>query len=387
MIRNTKAITALSYLSMFSLGIAASLIGAAARNIGLSPYQIGLMIAVQNIGFMISVMVTGALADTHEKPRILFLGSLILGVSFLAFYQTGWFGLNLLIMGLIGIGIGAYEGVTDAMLLDIHTRRETLHININHFFVTFGSIIITTYLIFLQMNWRNATIQSGLFVLILAALFAITRLNRVQKDVQPYRDRLNFLLRERLMVAIFIATILVIGAEAGTVGILTTYLMDMRAFTQVTSKVGLVVFLSGMAVGRVLLGVITPKEQLSRYILVLFGFAVIVFTALFSLDSGNLVYGLIFLAGLAISALLPLMLTLTGLVYKDMAGTALGAIKVAIPLGGILIPFTMSILAEYAGFQVSLLVFPFAFLLGFLILFFGFRRSKKSLRGRAIPQQ
>ncbi|HLE15867.1 MAG TPA: MFS transporter, partial [Anaerolineales bacterium] len=325
MIRNTKAITALSYLSMFSLGIAASLIGAAARNIGLSPYQIGLMIAVQNIGFMISVMVTGALADTHEKPRILFLGSLILGVSFLAFYQTGWFGLNLLIMGLIGIGIGAYEGVTDAMLLDIHTRRETLHININHFFVTFGSIIITTYLIFLQMNWRNATIQSGLFVLILAALFAITRLNRVQKDVQPYRDRLNFLLRERLMVAIFIATILVIGAEAGTVGILTTYLMDMRAFTQVTSKVGLVVFLSGMAVGRVLLGVITPKEQLSRYILVLFGFAVIVFTALFSLDSGNLVYGLIFLAGLAISALLPLMLTLTGLVYKDMAGTALGA--------------------------------------------------------------
>jgi len=387
MIRNTKAITALSYLSMFSLGIAASLIGAAARNIGLSPYQIGLMIAVQNIGFMISVMVTGALADTHEKPRILFLGSLILGVSFLAFYQTGWFGLNLLIMGLIGIGIGAYEGVTDAMLLDIHTRRETLHININHFFVTFGSIIITTYLIFLQMNWRNATIQSGLYVLILAALFAITRLNRVQKDVQPYRDRLNFLLRERLMVAIFIATILVIGAEAGTVGILTTYLMDMRAFTQVTSKVGLVVFLSGMAVGRVLLGVITPKEQLSRYILVLFGFAVIVFTALFSLDSGNLVYGLIFLAGLAISALLPLMLTLTGLVYKDMAGTALGAIKVAIPLGGILLPFTMSILAEYAGFQVSLLVFPFAFLLGFLILFFGFRRSKKSLRGRAIPQQ
>ena len=387
MIRNTKAITALSYLSMFSLGIAASLIGAAARNIGLSPYQIGLMIAVQNIGFMISVMVTGALADTHEKPRILFLGSLILGVSFLAFYQTGWFGLNLLIMGLIGIGIGAYEGVTDAMLLDIHTRRETLHININHFFVTFGSIIITTYLIFLQMNWRNATIQSGLFVLILAALFAITRLNRVQKDVQPYRDRLNFLLRERLMVAIFIATILVIGAEAGTVGILTTYLMDMRAFTQVTSKVGLVVFLSGMAVGRVLLGVITPKEQLSRYILVLFGFAVIVFTALFSLDSGNLVYGLIFLAGLAISALLPLMLTLTGLVYKDMAGTALGAIKVAIPLGGILLPFTMSILAEYAGFQVSLLVFPFAFLLGFLILFFGFRRSEKSLRGQAIPQQ
>jgi MFS family permease len=97
---------------MFFLGVAASLIGAAARNIGLTPYQIGLMIAAQNIGFMISVMITGALADTHQKPRILFAGSLILGVSFLVFYLTGWFGLNLIIMGLIGIGIGTYEGTT-----------------------------------------------------------------------------------------------------------------------------------------------------------------------------------------------------------------------------------------------------------------------------------
>lgn len=374
MIRNTKAITSLSYLSMFFLGVATSLVGAAARNIGLTPYQIGLMIAAQNVGFMISVMVTGALADTHEKPRILFIGSLILGVSFLVFYLTGLFGLNLLIMGLIGIGIGTYEGTTDAMLLDLHSQRETLHININHFFVTFGSIIIAIYLIFLQMNWRNATFQAGIFVLVLALLFAITHLSPHPKKVETYRKRLNFLLRERLMISIFIATILVVGAEAGTVGILTTYLMDLRDFTQVTSKIGLVVFLSGIAAGRVILGIITPKEQLNRYILGLFGFALIVFTALFFFQSDRLIYGAIFLAGLAISALLPLMLTLAGLEYQHMPGTALGAIKVAIPIGGIILPLAMSILAEYVGFHLSLLIFPIAFLVGLLTLSIGFRK-------------
>jgi MFS family permease len=378
MIRNTKAITSLSYLSMFFLGVATLLIGAAARNIGLTPFQIGLMIAAQNLGFMISVMVTGALADTHEKPRILFIGSLILGGSLLVFYLTGWFGLNLLIMSLIGIGIGTYEGTTDAMLLDMHTRRETLHINVNHFFVTFGSIIVTTYLIFLQMSWRNATVQAGVFVFILALLFALTRLNRIPKKVESYQERLNILLHERLMIVIFIATILVVGAEAGTVGILTTYLMDLLGFTQVTSKVALVVFLSGVAVGRIILGIITPKEQINRYILGLFGFAVFIFTALFFLQSGQMVYIFVFLAGLAISALLPLMLTLAGLVYKDMPGTALGAIKVAIPLGGILLPLAMSILAEYVGFQLSLLIFPFAFLLGFLLLLLGFRKPARA---------
>jgi hypothetical protein len=56
MIRNVKAITASSFLSMFFLGVGAAVIGAAARNIGLSPFQIGLLIAFQNIGFMFSVI-------------------------------------------------------------------------------------------------------------------------------------------------------------------------------------------------------------------------------------------------------------------------------------------------------------------------------------------
>jgi MFS family permease len=74
MIKSVKAITASSHLSMFFLGVSASLLGAAARNIGLSPSQIGLLIAAQNLGFILSVSVSGALSDTHEKPKILVVG-------------------------------------------------------------------------------------------------------------------------------------------------------------------------------------------------------------------------------------------------------------------------------------------------------------------------
>ncbi|MGB5845711.1 MAG: MFS transporter, partial [Anaerolineales bacterium] len=168
MVKNTSIITSSSYISMLLLGVAATLIGAAARNIGLSPYEISLMIMIQNLGFMVSVMISGALADTYSKPKILMIGSLILSASFLTFYSTAAFNLNLVIMFMIGAGIGTYEGVTDAMLIDIHPQKESLHININHFFVTFGSILITVYLIFLQMNWRNAVVQSGIIVFVLA---------------------------------------------------------------------------------------------------------------------------------------------------------------------------------------------------------------------------
>ncbi|MCJ7536664.1 MAG: MFS transporter [Anaerolineales bacterium] len=369
MVKNTSIITSSSYISMLLLGVAATLIGAAARNIGLSPYEISLMIMIQNLGFMVSVMISGALADTYSKPKILMIGSLILSASFLTFYSTAAFNLNLVIMFMIGAGIGTYEGVTDAMLIDIHPQKESLHININHFFVTFGSILITVYLIFLQMNWRNAVVQSGIIVFGLAILFALIKLSTRIKTTEPYLERMRILTRDKVVVVFFIATALVVGIEAGTIGILTTYLMDMRAFTQVTSKIGLVIFLLGMALGRVIIGIFAPQDKINQILLALFGASVIIYSTLFFFDLKFLTYGVIFLAGLSISALLPLMLAKAGLIYSEMAGTVLGSIKVAIPIGGILIPFAMSNLVKYWSFNLSLIVFPLSLLTAFVLIY------------------
>jgi FHS family glucose/mannose:H+ symporter-like MFS transporter len=369
------ALTLAAYLSMLFLGVASSLVGAAARNINISPFQIGLLLTIQNVGFMLAVWISGTLADTHQKPKILLVGSLILAFSFFAFYLTGIFWLNFLIMMLIGAGVGTYEGVTDAMLLDMHSERQSLHININHFFVTFGAIIITVYLIFLDMDWRISLTQSAVVVLLLALFYAFMKLPTKNDQNEDYLQRIRILSRENLVVALFIATVLVVGVEVGTIGILTTYLMEMQGFAQTTSKVGLVTFLVGIAIGRIIVGFVSQKEQISNYILVLFGLAAIFFTFLFIVDLGQWSYMSIFLAGLGISALLPLIITLAGMVYPQMAGTVIGSIKVAIPVGGIMIPLLMSLVAGLASFQVSLLIFPLALLLAFSVFLFQFRRS------------
>jgi FHS family glucose/mannose:H+ symporter-like MFS transporter len=385
MIRNIKAITASSYLGMFFLGVGTTIVGAAARNIGLSPFQIGLMLAVQNLGFIVSVVLSGALADTHPKPRILLFGSLVLAAAFFAFYLTPQFWLNLIVMLFIGVGIGVYEGVTDAMLLDIHSSKENLHISVNHFFVTLGSIMITVYLIFLQMNWRASVIQAGLVVLGLALFFALTRLQVRLKQGEDFLQRLKLLVREKIVVVLFISTALAVGVELGTGGILTTYLMDLRGFTQTTSKIGLITFLVGVASGRLILGFIAQKEQLAQYLLVLFGGSILIYSALYLFDLGWFTYVAIYLAGISMSALLPMMLTMAGLLYKEVAGTVLGTIKVAIPVGGILLPFFMSLVAKYVSFQASLMVFPLAFVIAFLLLFFTIR-SVRSYDIRLSPE-
>jgi hypothetical protein len=157
-------------------------------------------------------------------------------------------------------------------------------------------------------------------------------------------------------------------------GIMSTFLTELRGFTGFAGNLGLIIFLVGMAAGRLLVGFFSKDKQVIPYTLALFGGSFLIFMGLFLVDFGPLTYPAVFLAGLAMSALVPLLITLAGLLYPEMAGTVLGAIKVAIPFGGIVLPFLMSVVARQVSLLAALLLFPLAFLLGFLVLYLTMRQ-------------
>ncbi len=64
-----------------------------------------MILAIQNVGFGLAVWLAGALSDTTSKTRLLLIGSLILGFGFLAYYVSPLFGVNLVVMFFIGIGL------------------------------------------------------------------------------------------------------------------------------------------------------------------------------------------------------------------------------------------------------------------------------------------
>ena len=387
MIRNTPLLTASSYASMFFLGVGTAIIGAASGNIGLSPHQIGLLVSAQNVGFILAVLIAGALADSTQKPRLLAAGSLILSVSFFLFYLWRPYGLNLLIMFFIGAGIGTYEGVADAMLLDLHEKRQALFISINHFFVTFGCLAITLYLLFLQMDWRRSLIQSAAVVLVLAVIYAFSRAGNGRPGSPTLRERLAFL-KTQAVLALFLALATIgVGIELGLTALLTGFLMSLRGYDQVGSKLGLILLLCGVAAGRVILGLISARGRILGLIVALYAAAAVFSAILFFAGLPVLLTGIVlFILGMTVSSLLPLLITLTGIIYRDMSGTALGIVKLGVPLGGILIPFVLSLIARYSSFRLSLVVFPALALTGCLLLaagrkLIGSRLQEASRRG------
>jgi MFS family permease len=350
---------------MFFLGIVIAVVGAAARNIGLAPAEIGLLISTQNFGFVLGVLTAGALADSLRKPRLMLAGSLLLAVSFATFYLSPLFAINLVIMFVMGSGIGIYEGVSDAMLLEIHDRHESLYINVNHAFVTLGSLAVTTYLIYLQMSWRRSMLQAAVAVAALALLFAFVRVEGRAVQHTRLSQRLRFLIQPPFLVA-FLLLLAAAGAQLAHLGIMTTYLMQLRGFDQVTSKLVVVTLLGGIGFGRIVVGFLTRSGKVFGALVLLFGLTTLGSASFFLVRAEAALYGIAFLTGLTISGLMPLLITIVGLVYRDSAGTALGVMKLAIPFGGILVPLVFSAFSEILPLQRAVLVLPLFFGTGFV---------------------
>ncbi len=332
------------------------------------------------------MLAAGALADTRRKPLLMAAGSLVLAAGFFLYYMWPAYLLNLAIMAGIGIGIGTYEGVADAMLLSLHERRPGLHISVNHFFVTLGCLAITLYLVFLQMSWRRSMVQSAAAVLALALLFAvggaIERRRAIpvaragsrtgfRKDAPGagLRERARALAGQPLLGLFLLLAVFAVGIESGLMGLLASFLIQLRGYDLVASKIGLVLLLAGIAAGRIVLGLLSSRVRITALLLALNAAACAVACGLFFVRlPPAATAALLVLMGMAVSAMLPLLITQAGMLYREMSGTALGVVKLGIPIGGIVVPFVISIVSRFWSFQAAVGVFPLFAAVGFAVV-------------------
>ena len=348
---------------MFFLGVGVAIVGATARAVGLAPSQIGYLIAAQNIGFGIAVVAGGTLSDLYRKPVILTVGLVMLGLAFGLLYRSSVFAVNLGIMALMGLGMGSAEAVTDAWLLEMHTRGESRLVTINHFFVSLGSVISTLYLMALELNWQRSLAQVALTLGALAVLVAFLR-PAGHPAGSGGRGRFRELTADPGILMLFLAGMGAIGIGIGSSGVITTFAAELRGMTDARAQVMLALFLVGLAAGRIIVGALDRGRRPGRIALgAAFG-ALIVSVLLYLLPLPLwTLYPLGLILGLTVAPLLPLTIALAGLRYRHAAGTAMGIVKLAIPTGGIVIPGLLGLIADSVSFTASLYLFPASALL------------------------
>ncbi|HKJ86789.1 MAG TPA: MFS transporter, partial [Spirochaetia bacterium] len=358
-ITSPRVATGSSFLSMFFLGVGVAIVGATARAVGLSPAEIGYLIAAQNVGFGIAVVVGGALSDLYRKPVILTIGLVLLAISFALLYRSESLAVNLAVMLLMGSGMGAAEAVTDALLLEMHTRNESGLVTINHFFVSIGSVVITLYLMALELDWSASLSQVAVVLAALAVLVAFLRppghVGNASSGGQIFRE----LTGDWGIALLFLSGVGAIGLGVGSAGVITTFATELRSLDASRAQVILAVFLVGLAVGRILVGLLGKGRSPGRMATIAASGALIFSVAFYLIPlPAAALLPLAGAMGLTVAPLLPLTIATAGLRYRHIAGSAMGLVKLSIPIGGIVIPGLIGIISDLGSFRAALYLFP-----------------------------
>jgi MFS family permease len=280
---------------------------------------------------------------------------------------------------LIGLGGGAVNGATNALVSDISEKDKGAKLSLLG--VAFGVGALGMPLI---LGLMSDVFSFEVILVSVAVLTAATGLLFLVIKFPPPKQPYGFpvarsmnMLKDGflLMIAFFLFV------QSSFEGILnnwtTTYLIDYMSVSENISLYALSAFVAGMAVMRIFIGTVFRSLPERKLLLVSFTF---ILSGLVLLRWGNSIVpaisGLVLL-GAGLAAGFPVMLGLTGTRYAELSGTAFSLVLFIALIGNMTVNYSMGFIARNFGIR-HLTTVAFVLLVFMILLYiFLFRNNKR----------
>lgn len=381
-----------AFVSMSSLGMSRTFLGTALpairSSLDLNILQAGTLTALLQLGFAIAVFVGGPFSDVLRKSSILMLGCFLMGVNLILFGFSNWFWINLVGIGLIGIGGGLIESSSNPYLLQLFPGRESTVMNLHHFFFAAGSLsgpLIMGAVLAKSIAWQWAYVGFGIFVLILSFFFLSQRISSTKGSKGFEMKVIRRLIHEKNFLVLFFVTFFIQGVQNGISYWMVTYLKETRDFPIALASASLFLFFGCLAAGRLFSSYLITLFQEPTYLSGLFS---LLFVALLIAVSAPGKWTIFFfgICGIAHSGIFPCLLAMAGKHYPENPGTAMGLIATGSGLGAMFVPWFMSLASQMTTLKMGFLSFEIFVVLSFLLMRTHFK-SLNLARSRASFQK
>jgi fucose permease len=316
---------------------------------------------------------------------MLMLGCLFIGVNLLVFGLSPWFWVNLIAMAMVGIGGGLIEASSDPLLIQLFPGRESMVMNLHHFFFAFGSLlgpVIVGALLARSIPWEQGYIGFGLFVMVIFFFFVF------QKSPEPTGTRkfdprsVGGILGRRSFWILFLVTFCSSGVQNSIIFWMVTFLEETKGFSVAMASASLSAFFVCMALGRLMTGYLITKVQDVTYLLWSFLFFLVsLYLCVITAGKGAILF--LGICGFAQSGVFPVLLALTGKLFPEKPGTAMGFVATGAGLGSMSIPWLMALVSQLTSLQTGFL-FLEIFAVSCLVLMGSHLRHFKAARRKPV---
>jgi MFS family permease len=346
---------------------------------GMDEVSSGALFSLMQFGILAGSMIFGPVVDKYSYRMLLSLSCVFMAAGFLGIALAHSQGILRVYGFLIGLGGGAVNGATNALVSDISEKDKGAKLSLLG--VAFGVGALGMPLI---LGLMSDVFSFEVILVSVAVLTAATGLLFLVIKFPPPKQPYGFpvarsmnMLKDGflLMIAFFLFV------QSSFEGILnnwtTTYLIDYMSVSENISLYALSAFVAGMAVMRIFIGTVFRSLPERKLLLVSFTF---ILSGLVLLRWGNSIVpaisGLVLL-GAGLAAGFPVMLGLTGTRYAELSGTAFSLVLFIALIGNMTVNYSMGFIARNFGIR-HLTTVAFVLLVFMILLYiFLFRNNKR----------
>ena len=352
------------------MGAVATVIGATlpvvVREFDWSYSTAGFLLAGNAAGYFCSTLVSGLALPRFGVGRMLIFGLCFQAAGVLSFGADSRWIVNFAILTFLGIGQGMLEVGANCSVIQLETRGQSRMMNLMHSAFTVGAVgapLLTGLILGQSLHWR-------LIYLLLAGASALLAFGMLWCRFPEIKLRAEIgsrfhAFKDRFLICCTAGILLYVGVEMGVSSWIGEYYVAVIGGGIVSASLLVSVFWGGILLGRVGMGLCYLGQQHCRVLILFSGLTVLGFIGLLLSQSIIHVFGSVFITGVGLSVIYPMIMVLVGERYSEDHGLSVGMVASGGGIGAFAFPLVMGWLADTTDLQVG---FSFFALMSFIML-------------------
>ena len=360
--RNKKLIFWAACVGILFFGMGITTLGSVKHGLE-QKYQLdeiasGTLFSILPFGILLGSLFFGPFCDKYGYSILLSLTCLSMFIGFEGIAYAPSHSLLKVSIFLFGLGGGAINGATSALVSDISDKDKGANLSLLGVFFGIGALGTPFLLGILENKFTYEAILSvvGFATLGMGIFYLIIKFPP-PKQAQGFPVAKGFsLFKDSVLILIAFFLFCQSSFEAIINNWTTTFLTNGLSIPQNKALYALSLFVVGMTVMRLLLGSVFRNSDLRKlwigaFCMIFFGLLFLALGKYFLLSVAGLI-----LLGAGLAGGFPLMLGLVGHRYKELSGTAFSLVFVIALAGNMLINYSMGIIAQVYGIQYLITV-------------------------------
>jgi fucose permease len=344
MVNKRSFLTLAAFLSLALNGMILTSLGtslpAVQKFLSIDINQAGVLMAVLQAGLTIFSLLAGILSDYFRCERILLTGCLLLCLATMSFCTTDQYGINVQLIFVMGAGIGCILSGSNTLLISLYPARKGTILNIHHVFFGLGSLLGPLFIGYLIANgnlWREGFVSQAIILGFLGLLFLFSGGQKPNRQTRSsFFHQVGKLFGDREFRAVLLVNGLTMGSQVTILLLGVTFLIEDKMCTLPVAGTTLSVFSLFIMLGRLLCSRLILTFSHGAIVLTLLWLQLVLLIMALAFQ-GWLALIALALSGFSFSGIYPTALSLTGILFPKVVGSALGIISTVGSLGAMVL--------------------------------------------------